>query len=115
MISPIVSVTVSKSIISCNVLLEEDLAPTKSSSSNADVASQKRREEAACPNSDIRKIIEKDDESTLEKEDKKRIMATRSMFYSLNEKFEQLLKFKPIRKLQLWQVEVNLAAAYTMF
>lgn len=33
----------------------------------------------------------------------------------MNERFEQLLKFKPIRKLSLWQTEIDLQAAYSIF
>jgi hypothetical protein len=40
---------------------------------------------SSCPNSEISKLTEKDDGITLEKEDKKRINATRTQFYSLNE------------------------------
>ena len=35
----------------------------------------------------------------LEKQDKQRVQSVRTQFYQLNEKFEQFLKFKPIRKL----------------
>lgn len=75
---------------------------------------------SACPNTDIAKIVEEDEDQmlstkNLEKEDKKRILAARSRFYSLNEKFEQLLQFKPIRKLTMWQVEIDLTAAYQVF
>lgn len=62
------------------------------------------------------KSVSSDEASTwLEKEDKKRVSIIRTKFYSLNEKFEQLLKFKPIRKLQLWSVEINLPATYNIF
>ncbi len=49
-----------------------------------------------------------------EKEDRDKLNAVRTLFYSLNERFEQLLKFKPIRKVQVWETEMNLEAAYSM-
>jgi hypothetical protein len=52
---------------------------------------------------------------SLEKEDKHRVNTVRTSFYALNEKFEQLLKFKPIRKLHLWQTEMNMPASYNIF
>ena len=63
--------------------------------------------------SNIKKI--EDEGSSLEKEDKIKINAVRTQFYALNERFEQLLKFKPIRKLNLWSTEMNLEAAYQIF
>lgn len=53
--------------------------------------------------------------SALEKEDMKKVNNVRTKFYALNEKFEHLLKFKPIKKLQLWHVEFNLASSYHIF
>lgn len=38
----------------------------------------------------------------LEKEDKIRVNGVRTQFYALNERFEQLLRFKPLTKLHLW-------------
>ena len=66
-----------------------------------------------CLVSNIKKL---DDESaSLEKEDKIRVNTARTQFYTLNERFEQLLKFKPIRKLHLWQTEMSMPAAYNIF
>jgi hypothetical protein len=50
--------------------------------------------------SDVKKKPD-DEGASLEKEDKIKVNAVRTHFYALNEKFEQLLKFKPIRKLHL--------------
>lgn len=49
-----------------------------------------------------------------EKEDRDRLNGVRSLFYTLNERFEQLLKFKPIRSVNLWSTEMNVEAAYGM-
>jgi hypothetical protein len=49
-----------------------------------------------------------------EKEDRARLNSIRTLFYQLNERFEQLLKFKPIRKVNIWSTEMNLEAAYSM-
>jgi len=46
-----------------------------------------------------------------EKEDRSRLAGVRTLFYSLNERFEHLLKFKPIRKVNLWSVEMNVEVA----
>lgn len=46
-----------------------------------------------------------------EKEDRSRLATVRTQFYNLNERFEHLLKFKPIRKINLWSVEMNIEAA----
>jgi hypothetical protein len=43
------------------------------------------------------------------------VATVRTAFYQLNERFEQLLKFKPIRKLSLWQTEMDLQQAYAVF
>jgi len=56
--------------------------------------------EDACPNSEISKKVEGEEGAeSLEKEDKKRIAIVRTRFYALNERFEVLLRFKPIRKM----------------
>jgi len=46
-----------------------------------------------------------------EKEDRSRLGTVRTLFYNLNERFEHLLKFKPIRKINLWSVEMNIEAS----
>ncbi len=51
----------------------------------------------------------------LEKEDKIRVNGVRTSFYVINERFEQLLRFKPITKLHLWQTELNLVSSYNIF
>jgi reverse gyrase len=51
----------------------------------------------------------------LEKEDKIRVNTVRTSFYAINERFEQLLKFKPISKLHLWETELNLISSYNIF
>lgn len=56
-----------------------------------------------------------DEGASLEKEDKLKVNAVRTQFYALNERFEQLLKFKPIRKLHLWHTEMNLESTYNIF
>lgn len=38
----------------------------------------------------------------------------RTIFYQLNERFEQLLKFKPIKQVETWTTELNMDAAYAM-
>ena len=38
----------------------------------------------------------------------------RTIFYQLNERFEQLLKFKPIKKVETWTTELNMDAAYAL-
>ena len=49
-----------------------------------------------------------------EKEDRDRLNTVRSLFYNLNERFEQLLKYKPIRSVNIWNTEMNVEAAYDM-
>jgi hypothetical protein len=49
----------------------------------------------------IKKVEIEGDSQSLEKEDKQRISNVRTQFYSLNEKFEKLLKFKPLLKIHL--------------
>lgn len=49
-----------------------------------------------------------------EKEDRTRLNSVRTLFYQLNERFEQLLKFKPIRSVNTWAAEMNIEAAYSM-
>ncbi|CDW71274.1 kelch motif family protein [Stylonychia lemnae] len=64
--------------------------------------------------SDI-KNIEAGEVESLEKEDKIRVNQVRTQFYSINERFEQLLKFKSVSKIQLWQTELNLNQTYNIF
>eukprot|EP00347_Sterkiella_histriomuscorum_P014492 403360670 len=52
---------------------------------------------------------------SLEQEDKTRVNQVRNQFYSINQKFEQLLKFKSIQKINLWQTELNLEQTYNVF
>lgn len=74
------------------------------------------KDERSNINRDISKSNDSDgDSSSLEKEDKKRVNVIRTDFYQLNEKFEQLLKFKPLKQLQLWTLEYNLMASYHIF
>lgn len=47
-----------------------------------------------------------------EKEDRARLNNVRTIFYQLNERFEQLLKFKPIKKVETWSTELNMDAAF---
>ena len=98
--------------LNSNLLLEVD----------SDSSSQKSSEcQKGCDNSaearlGVSSIKKIDDEgSSLEKEDKVRVNTVRTQFYALNERFEQLLKFKPIRKLHLWQTEMNMPASYNIF
>jgi hypothetical protein len=55
------------------------------------------------------------EQSLLEKQDKIRVNQSRTAFYQLNEKFEQLLQFKPIRKVHLWRTEMDMQATYNIF
>jgi len=50
-----------------------------------------------------------------EKEDMERFNSVRNVFYKLNERFDQLLKFKPIRSVNIWSTDMNLESAYEMF
>ena len=52
---------------------------------------------------------------SIEKEDRRKVQNIRTRFYQLNERFEHILKFQPIRKLQMWQTEMNLDASYNIF
>lgn len=63
--------------------------------------------------SDLQKVDE--EVQNLEKEDKQRLGAVRSLFYALNERFEQLLRFKVFSRLRLFQTELNMAATYRVF
>ena len=49
-----------------------------------------------------------------EKEDRARLNSVRTLFYQLNERFEQLLKYKPISQVNVWEAEMNLEAAHLM-
>ena len=49
-----------------------------------------------------------------EKDDKNRLTNVKSLFFQLNEKFEQLLKFKGLTSVQLWQTEMDTAGAREM-
>jgi predicted enzyme involved in methoxymalonyl-ACP biosynthesis len=63
----------------------------------------------------IKKVEIEGDSQSLEKEDKQRISNVRTQFYSLNEKFEKLLKFKPLLKIHLMQTEMHMPASYNIF
>lgn len=54
------------------------------------------------------------DVQKLEAEDRTRLNQVRSVFYHLNERFEQLLKFKPVRSVKSYKTSMNLDAAYEM-
>jgi hypothetical protein len=43
------------------------------------------------------------DVQKLETEDRTRLNQVRSVFYQLNERFEQLLKFKPVRSVKIYK------------
>jgi hypothetical protein len=47
-----------------------------------------------------------------EKEDREKLNSVRTIFYQLNERFEQLLKFRPLRKVETWTATMNVDAAY---
>ncbi len=49
-----------------------------------------------------------------ESEDRNRLNQVRAVFYQLNERFEQLLKFKSFRSVNLYKTQMNLDAAYEM-
>jgi hypothetical protein len=55
------------------------------------------------------------DSNSLEKEDKKRVNNIRTKFYQLNEKFEQFLKFRPMKRLHLWYLNFEMSALYGVF
>lgn len=48
---------------------------------------------------------------SLEHLDKLLLQDIRTEFYKYNTQFEQILKFKPIRKIQLQSIEINYEAA----
>jgi hypothetical protein len=49
-----------------------------------------------------------------EKEDRDKLNSVRTIFYQINERFEQLLKFRPLRKVESMRVEMDLEAAYSL-
>ena len=48
----------------------------------------------------------------MENFDKLLLQDIRTEFYKFNTEFEQILKFKPIRKIQISHIELNLDKAY---
>ena len=73
----------------------------------------KQLSEQCVASADLQRVDE--EVQGLEQEDKARISAARSHFYGLNERFEQLLKFKPLARVRLSQTELDLAAAQGVF
>lgn len=58
------------------------------------------------------RIEEEDDPLSPEHGDRLRLQEIRSEFYKFNSDFEQILKFKPIRKVNLSKIELNLEKSY---
>lgn len=76
-------------------------------------SSSQKSEPLASTTTNIKKI--EIGSQSLEKEDKQRVNTVRTQFYALNEKFEQLLKFKPLLKVHLMQTEMHMPASYNIF
>ena len=100
----------------CEIIIEEKISPIQShndESSNSSCNGVNNINDISKSNASDEGSMSND--QNYQKEDRKKVNQIRTQFYSLNEEFEQLLKFKPISSFNKWSLEFNLLSIYNIF